>query len=236
MTLGEMLTDLTARIGSTPEVSNSDMTLWINEGMRMFCNEYNYTWLSKRVTSSTFANQEEYTLPADYKLMIELRIDPTSTDPSVYKYYPWQQRYTAPSGEKSVSVLGSIMRVTPTPTTTGSSNIYLSYVRYATNMTAQSDSPSDTDIAGMPETYHPAIIQYAYGIYQSYDEEQSEFESVMGSPTNPIPGTYYYFVKRAIEEDGKQKMGLQNKMISLQQASGYTLPNRTGSVSAVLGV
>ena len=236
MTLAEMLTDLNARIGSTPEISNVNRTTWLNEGLRIFCEEYPYYWLEKRSTASTVANQEEYSIPSDLKQIIELKIDSTASDPNVYSYRPYQQRFGTLSNEQTYSLIASVMRITPTPITTGTDNIDLTYIRRPVNMVAQSDSPSDTAIASMPETYHPALIQYAFAIYNSYDEEQAEYQAIMGNKMNPIPGTYYYYVALARKEDEKRKMGLRRKMLTKQYATGYTRPNQVGLVSQVLKV
>ena len=236
MTLAEMLTDLNARIGSTPEVSNANMTTWLNEGMRTFCEEYPFYWLERRVTTSTIANQNEYNFPSDFKQVVELSIDGTDENPHIYTYRPYQQRYGVGATEETVSIVGSVMRVTPTPTTTGDQNMNLTYIMRPANMVAQSDSPSDTAIANMPEVYHPAIIQYAFAIYNAYDEEQAEFQAIMGNKMNPIPGTYYYYVALAKKEDEKRKMGTRRKMLTKQYAVGYTRPNQLGLVSQVLKV
>lgn len=236
MTLGQMLTDLNARIGSTPEISNANLTTWLNEGLRIFCEEYPYYWLEKRVTTSSIANQNEYNVPSDLKQIIELSMDSTASDPNIYAYRPYQQRFGVESSEKTVSLIGSVMRITPTPSSTGDDNINLTYIMRPANMSSQSDSPSDTDIANMPEVYHPALIQYAFAIYNSYDEEQAEYQAIMGNKMNPIPGTYYYYVNLARKEDEKRKMGTRRKMLSKQYATGYTRPNQSGLVSQVLKV
>lgn len=236
MTLAQLLTDLNSRIGSTPEVSNANMTTWLNEGMRVFCEEYPFYWLEKRVTTSTIANQNEYNLPSDFKQIIELSIDQTDENPNIYVYKPYQQRFGTLSNEQTVSVVGSVMRITPTPSTTGDQNVNLTYIMRPANMSAQSDSPSDSTIANMPEVYHPALVQYAFAIYNSYDEEQAEYQAIMGNKMNPIPGTYYYYVNLARKEDEKRKAGVRRKMLSKQYATGYTRPNQVGLVSQVLKV
>lgn len=236
MTLAQLLTDLNARIGSTPEVSNANMTTWLNEGMRVFCEEYPFYWLEKRVTTSSIENQSEYNLPSDFKQIIELSMDQTDENPNIYVYKPYQQRFGTVSSEQTVSVVGNVMRITPTPDTTGDNNINLTYIMRPANMTSQGDSPSDSTIANMPEVYHPALVQYAFAIYNAYDEEQAEFQAIMGNKLNPIPGTYYYYVNLARKEDESRKMGTRRKMLTKQYATGYTRPNQLGLVSQVLKV
>jgi hypothetical protein len=236
MTLAQLLTDLNARIGSTPEVSNANMTLWINEALRAFCNEYDFHWLYRRKTANTIANQREYNLPTDCKTVVEIQVDPTDDDPNIYEYKVYQQRFGVDPTQETISIMNNIMRLNPAPTTNGANNIHLTYIRYPTNLVEQSDSPSDTGIAGMPEVYHPALVMYAYAMYNSYDEEQAEFGDIMGNPIQPKPGTYSYFVKMARDESEKIKRGSGARLISLQEAIGYTLPNDTGGVSVVLGV
>ena len=236
MTRGEIIIDLKSRIGSDPEVSDSRLIDWVNEGLRIFCAEHDYYWLQKRVTTSTFADQAEYTMPTDFKSIIEVRIDPTDDDPNVYKYIPYQQRYGLGATEKAMTMVGNVLWVHPTPTTTTSNNVYLTYTRYPSNMDEDSDSPSDDDIAGMPEAFHPALIVYAFALYQGYDEEHGEMDQLMGSQRSPRPGTFYYFVNLAKREDEQIKKGVRRHMLSKQEAIGYTKPNQIGIVSEVLKI
>lgn len=236
MTLSEMLLDLSARIGSTPEVTNAQMTVWLNEAMRVFCREDDFHWLEKRVTSSTFADQDEYESPDDFWKGIELQIDSTDQDPAVYRFVPYEQRHGVEPGDKVFTQINDIIIVDPTPETTGSSNIELSYLRNPTNMVDVGDSPSDTAIAHMPEVYHPALVLYAFGIYNTYDEEHAEAEAIFGTANSPRPGTYQWFVNLAKKDNEKQKRGERRKMLTKQAAVGYTKPNQIGRVSQVLKI
>jgi hypothetical protein len=231
MTLNEMLADLNARIGSEPEIDNAQMTYWINQAMRAFCMESDFSWLEKKQTASTVASQAEYVVPTDYKRATEVQIDSTSTSKNVYRFTPHELRDLVETSEKTFTEFGGKLVIHPTPSTTTSNNIELWYIRKPTNLTDAGDSPSDSDIANMPEEYHEALILYAFATYNSYDEEQSEARLIMGNPRSPIPGTYQYFVNLAKREDSKKKRGARVKMMSKQEFTGYKQPNRTGNSS-----
>lgn len=237
MTLSEMLADLNARIGSEPEISNSQMTYWLNQAMRAFCMESDFTWLEKKQTANTVASQSLYNVPTDYKRTVELRIDATSTSKNIYTFLPHETRVLADTTDKVFSEYNGQLEISPTPSANGTNNIELWYIRKPTNMSAGSDSPSDSGIANMPEEYHEALVIYAFSIYNTYDEEHGEARQLMGNPRNPVPGTYAYFVDLARREDAKKKRGARRKMYSKQEFVGYTKPNEASSnASAVLKV
>lgn len=235
MTLDEMLTDLNKRIGSNPEVSNANMTTWINQGLRTFCMEEDFTWLEKKVTANTVEDQAEYAVPSDFKRATELRVNSTSDDLNVYKYVPHEQRVLYSDDQDVFSFFGGEIILNPIPDADGTNNIELWYIQKPENLVNSSDSPSDSDIANMPEEYHEALVLYAFSNYNSYDEEQDEARAIMGNPRNPIPGTYQYFVSLAKREDEKQKRGARRKFMSIQQFTGYAHPNKTSSTDTVLG-
>lgn len=236
MTLSEMLTDLKARIGSADdEITDGVLTTWINRALVVFCNEQDWTWLETSTTDSTVASQETYNVPTDFNRLVELQIDGTSASPQPYEIVPFEQRVLAVSGEKKVSIFNGQFWIYPIPTSSGSSNIDIRYIRTPTIMTSTDESPSDTGIAEMPERYHEALVIYAFGIYNTYDEEHAEAESLMGSVNSPRPGTYYYYVDLAKRDDAQQKRGERTRMLSKQEFVGYSYPNSTSTTTTVLG-
>jgi hypothetical protein len=236
MTFAQLVADLKVRIGSSPEVQDSDLKSWINEALRVFCTQDEFYWLERRQTANTVNGQDEYLLPTDHKKLIEIRIDPTDSDPCLYEYRPWQQRHGLESTQKVCSVIESILWVHPTPSADGTNNLYITYVRFPTDMTQDSDQPSDYGIANMPAVYHPALVVYAFALYQGYDEEHAEMEQLMGNPMAPRPGTFFYFVKLAKDENEARKIGVHRRMLSKQESVGYSKSNQSGAVSAVLGI
>jgi hypothetical protein len=230
MTLAQMLADLNARIGSSPEVSNAQMTYWLNQGLRTFCEENDFSWLEKKQIASAVSGQSDYALPSDFKRLVELQIDSTP-----YAYSSHEFRVLRSSSDKFFSIFGPTMTISPTPTATGSGNMELWYIKRPANLVNDSDSPSDTTIASMPEAYHEALILYAFAIYNAYDEEQAENQALMGSKTNPLPGTFYYFVKLAKDADSTIKKAQRSRMLSRQEFIGYSYPNRSPISNTVLG-
>lgn len=230
MTLSEMLADLNARIGSSPEVSNAQMTFWLNQGLRAFCEESDFSWLEKKKIASIVSGQTDYSLPSDFKRLVELQID---NEPYAYSSHEFRVLHTSP--DKIYSFFGNAMTISPTPTTTGSGNMSMWYIRRPANMVNQSDSPSDSGIANMPEAYHEALILYGFAIYNSYDEEQAESQAIMGSKSNPLPGTFYYFVNLAKDADSTIKKAQRSRMLSKQEFVGYAHPNQSARTTTVLG-
>ena len=239
MTLSEMITNLTSRIGvvNGQEISNNILIMWLNEALRAFCDEADFNWLMARATSSTSTGQTEYALPDDFSRPFELRVNgSTASDHGVYHYFPYEQRYGVPSGVNGYTYLGNTLILLTTPTADGSGNIELTYVRTPTDMSANTDSPSDFAIASMPAAYHAALICYAFALYNGYDEEAADSQYWLGNATNPSPGTYNWFVKKAVKRNGHLKKGERRKMLSKQEATGYTHANQVGIASPVLKI
>lgn len=218
MTFAEITEDVKARIGSEPEVDDIMIQNWINQGLLAFCNEYDFIWLEKEATFSGIAGTSRYSLPTDCKRPIELTFNSTSADPNVYSFVPYQERHRITSDQKAITRVGNVMIVYPEVTETGSNDGYLTYIRRGTKMTENSDSPSDFCIASMPEAYHEALVLYAFGIYQTYDEENEEKNNLMGNMERPTPGTFAYFVEMAKREDMKQKRGVKRRFLSRKEA------------------
>jgi hypothetical protein len=230
VTLDQLLTDLNARIGSEPEIENANMTTWLNQGLLTFCNTADYHWLEKLKTASTVTSQEAYAMPSDCKRMLELKVDGTR-----YQYVRFERRNMFTTDQKTYSVLNNQIYLNPIPTTTTANNISMAYVMRPSKMVDGSDSPSDTDIAQLPEVYHEALVIYAFAVYNGYDEEHGEQESLMGRELRPVPGSFYWFVKTAKEEEQQRKRGQRGKMMSTNNYYGYSRPNQTAQVNTVLG-
>jgi hypothetical protein len=231
MTLAEMIADLKSRIGSEPEVTTGEMTTWLNQGLLAFCNTYNYGWLETTAKGSTVSGQESYALPTDYKKIIELKVNDVR-----YFYVPYEQRNMYDSGDSFYTIINNRLVLNPVPDITSSQNISISYIRRPAKLVDQSDAPSDTDIANIPETYHEAIVLYAFAIYNSYDEEHGERADIMGNELRPIPGTFYWWVKNARDEETAKKRGQRSRMMGTKRYYGYSHPNQLGrNRSTVLG-
>ena len=230
-----MITDLITRIGSDPEVSNANMITWIDQGLRAFCAEFDFSWLEKEQTADTVASQEKYAIPSKFKRFVEVRVDGTSATPNIYTFVPHEQRSLYSSDQRTYSLFADNIYLNPIPSASGDENIEMSYILKPTNMTTGSDSPSDSGVANMPEEYHEALVIYAFAVYNTYDEEHDEKRELMGNPRNPVPGTYYYFVDLAKKEDAKRKRGARRKMMSKQEFYGHSHPNETARTTTVLG-
>lgn len=230
MTLDEMLLDLNNRIGSEPEVDNSVMSIWLNQGLMAFCNTWDYHWLERVSYSTTISGQSKYALPSDFKRMLDLKVDGER-----YKYVRWERRDTRPSGEKHFSVLNEYVYISPTPDSTSDTNIEMSYIRRPARMTAGTDDPSTNDQANLPDVYHEALVLYAFSIYNTYDEEHNEARSLMGNELRPVPGTFYYHIQTARKEEQQRKRGQRGKMMKTKEFYGYSHPNRLRHSSSVLG-
>jgi len=230
MTLNELLTDLGSRIGSEPEITNAKMTTWLNQGLLSFCNTHDYHWLEEYKTASTVAGQEKYVAPSNMKRMIELKVDDVR-----YKYVRFEQRDMYSTDQKTYSILNNEIYLKPTPSTTTSNNISMAFVIRPTKMVNGSDSPSDSDIARLPEVYHEALVLYAFSIYNTYDEEHGEARAIMGNELRPVPGTFYYMVQTAIKEENQRKKGQRGRMMSTKRYYGYSHPDNYSGTNTILG-
>ncbi len=217
MTLDQMITDLQTRIGSTPEVESSKLKTWINQGYLAFASAYDFTWLEQLANASTVADQSRYSLPSDCKRVVELKIDDDR-----YYYVPYEQRDLRDSSEEYFTIIGTEFIINPTPTTTGSSDIEMVYIKRPEKLVDGSDEP---DL--LPEAFHEALVIYAFAIYNTYDEEHDEAQSLMGSELRPRPGTFYWYVQTARKEEQKKKRGARRRMLLKQEATGST---STGTV------
>ena len=229
-----MLLDLKARIGSSPEVDDTYLKGWLNRALHAFCSEGEFHWLEKKATANTIASQERYALPSDFKIMSELQVDGSAGSPEPYQLTTHERRVLNSPGAKNFSIFADEIYLYPIPTASGSNNIEMWYLRKPTSMTDDADAPSDSDIANMPEEYHEALVIYAFANYNAYDEEHEEKRELMGDMRADAPGTYAYFVKKAIEDDEKFKRGQRSRMMSRQEASGFAFPNQSGNTTTVL--
>ena len=115
MTRDEIITDLSTRIGSDPEVSNARMVTWIDQGLRAFCMENDFSWLELHKTASTVASQENYVLPTDYKRSVEIRVDGTTASPNIYTYVPHEQRSLYTTAQRTFSEFSDDIYLNPIP-------------------------------------------------------------------------------------------------------------------------
>ena len=220
MTLDQMLTDLNKRIGSTPEVDNTNMATWLNQAYLSFCNTYDFTWLEETTTDSPIEGHDTYSLPSNCKMVIELKINDER-----YTYVPFEQRDLKDASEYWFTILGNNYIINPTPTTTGSADIDLVYIKRASKMVEGSDSP---DL--LPEVYHEALVIYAFSIYNTYDEEHDEARALMGNELRPSPGTFYWYVQMAKKEEQRKKRGARRRMLGTKEYYG-----KDTSTTTVLG-
>lgn len=231
MTFAEMVTDLLSRIGSDPEVITARLKDWLNEGLLTFCNENPFYWLEREATASTEMDVARYTMPQNCKDIIEIVIGD-----DVYRKVPYLERHTIDPADHAFTQIGNNFILYPTPEETGSNNIELTYIRKPTKMSDDADSPSDSDIANMPEQYHAALTTYAFAVYQSYDEEHEERRDLVGNPNLPVFGTFERFLVQAKKEDERYKRQGKRRMMSRQEAIGYNHPNSITGRSPVLKI
>lgn len=161
VTLADLLNRLAYRLreNSSPDDTNEKTrrVSAINEGYRKICGERYWWFLKTSGSTTTVASQETYTLPANFRDLIEVRVDglrydiiqdteafdtaeypPSSTVPKCFVY-----------GENELHLL-------PVPTASGITIAYR-YYQYV------NDLVSDTDTIIIPDLYSDILPAYAYG-------------------------------------------------------------------------
>ena len=167
ITVADMLTSIAYRRGEAGSPDNATEQArrirFLNEAYRAVMLK-NYYWFAvKTLTDDTVASQETYTLPSDYREMIEVRVDdlarypmPASEAFDFYRYPPIAFTYKYDYDNKYYYIFGSELHLIPEPSAAGTDNLQLRYYYWPTALT----TTSDTVI--IPDQYTEALVAYAF--------------------------------------------------------------------------
>ena len=170
LTVADILESVALRKGegSTPnnQTENKRRIKYINQAYMAILHKNVYWFTEKTVkTANTVANQETYTLPTDFRQMVEVRIDdivripePSSQAFSEYSYPPIATYYAGYYADKYYFLYNNEIHFLPVPSTTSvTPNIQYRYYYWPTKLTASTDS------IVIPEAYCEALSAYCAG-------------------------------------------------------------------------
>lgn len=179
-----LLTDLKNKIGPAVTVDDSGLTAWLNEAYMYMVDEIvkqNADYFTTSKLSDVNANEQEYSLPADYEKVLMVNIMYSGN---------WKRALPLPninaipviqipnSGQGFVVddprfyIYGGFIGFLPIPTTTASEGLKLWYVYTPTELVGDSDSPA------IPAKYHHLITMGAYAIYLDQDDQHQAASTI----------------------------------------------------------
>lgn len=202
-TAAELQTRLAYRLGenSAPSDANEKARRlsFLNEGLREVYKQA-YFWFTQKIDTSleTQATVETYTLPTDFRDIIEVRVDgkiavaiPQHEAFGSYNYPPLYYQYN--SLVQSYFIFGETeLHLIPVPSTTGTNNISLRYYSYPTAMTV------DASTTLIPDQYIDLLVAYAFGRISQIDSERGSAADGFDEFTNTI--------RLMMQENMKRKM------------------------------
>lgn len=170
LTVADILESVALRKGEsgTPSnlTENKRRIKYINQAYMTILQKNSYWFTEKTVkTDLTIANQEAYTLPTDFREMIEVRVDdivripePSSEAFSEYSYPPIATYYTSYYADKYYFLYNNEIHLLPIPSTSSlTANIQYRYYYWPAKLTASTDS------IVIPEAYCEALSAYCSG-------------------------------------------------------------------------
>ena len=206
-TVPDIQTSLAYRLGENAAPTNitekARRLRFINEALRSLWNR-NQWWFSEDTASlSAVSNQEEYSLPADYRDIIDLKVDGKFYTLSNYADLadnsnilgPYSQ--TLPVISSQSYVLDNTLHVLPKPTANGTDNIEIRYFKGPATLT-------ESSILEVPDLFADAIVAFAYARICQLDSERGsaadgfdEFEEIIVNLTKEH-NRHYLFGKSVL--------------------------------------
>ena len=212
-TVLDLHTSLAYRLGENSAPSDATEKAkrlsWFNEGYRDLMKR-EFWWFSRKTdTESTVEDQQAYSMPADFRKFIEMRVDDY-----LYSEIPYDEVYSkldSPSRIVSLPqysepnrfyIKASSYYLDPTPSADGTDNIDLYYYYFPTALT------SDSDVTIIPDLYVDLLVAYAEGRYWSSITQRgkasdgfSEFEQIVSQMTRENNSQYLGVANRTLHPD-----------------------------------
>ena len=189
-TLSDVLTSLSYRLGESSVPSDASERArrirYINEGYRNLISRGVFWFTEDSSTESTVADQEAYSLPSDFRIMIEVRVDDKVYTPisqkeafslydSTYQYF----NYDDVVSNKHFYIFNNEIHILPAPSAIGVDNISFKFYNYPTEVSA------DSDTFVIPDFFSEALVSYAYARVCMLDDKRgnasdgmNEFEEI----------------------------------------------------------
>lgn len=178
-TLDDVLLELAYRLGEDSSPTNTNekarRVRYINEGYRKVVERMPFWFTEETYTTSSVADDPTYSLPTDYRDMVEVRVDNVLYTPishhKVFGMYDEDNQvfnYGDLITDKHWYIFDSLLYLVPAPASSGTNNIELKYYRYPTEVT----TGSGTFI--IPDLYIGALSAYAYARKNQYKGKRGE--------------------------------------------------------------
>lgn len=190
-TLSDILTSVAYRMAedSTPSDSSEEARRirYVNEGLRKIVSRHPFWWTEASATESTVADQETYSLPSDFRDMIEVRISdklytaiPRSKVLGLYDDTIKLFNYDDIITNKHYYIYADTLYIIPTPSASTADAIEMKYYKYPTAVS------NDSDTFDMPDLYTESLVAYAFARLSQLDgrrgdaaDAMAEFEEIV---------------------------------------------------------
>jgi len=173
LTLADLLTSLAYRLGedSSPDdaTEKSRRVRFINEGYRKLIATQPMWFSETSTTLSSVALQETYTLPSDFRDIIELRVDNEVYDAiSQAEVFQLENTDDTEYLYNRFYIYQNELHILPKPEDSGTNNIAIKYFKYPTLVS------SDSDTFIIPDFYLDALVAYAYARINQLDDRRGD--------------------------------------------------------------
>lgn len=178
LTLSDLLTSLAYRLGEdsspTDASEKARRVRFINEGYRKMLSTMPIWFSISSTTFNSVLNQETYDtitggFPADYRDMIELRVDDDLyTNIPDAKLAELEEIDDKDNIGDKWYVQENILHILPAPETSGTNNISMKYFKYPTLAT------SDSSTFIIPDFFTDALVAYAYARISQMDDKRGD--------------------------------------------------------------
>jgi len=176
LTVHDLLTSVAYRRGESGNPDNATEQArrlrFLNEAYRAVLLKNRYWFTVKTGSDSTKADHEAYDLPADFRDMLEVRIDDIARYPMAdfdafasYRYPPDIPTY---DDRQRYYLSGNQIHFLPAPTEDGTNNIAYRYYYWPANPTQMSDTVI------IPDQYTDALVAYVFARLAHQDGERGD--------------------------------------------------------------
>ncbi len=175
LTAHDLLTSVAYRRGESGNPDNAieqaRRLRFLNEAYRAALLKNRYWFAVKTATESAVANQEAYDLPADFRDMIEVRVDEVAHRPmadfAAFDAQPYPPSI-AVGDNCRYYIFGNQLHLLPVPSENGTDNIAYRYYFWPDSLTQMSDPVI------IPDQYSDVLVAYVFARLAHRDGERGD--------------------------------------------------------------
>lgn len=152
----------------TDDWSDTKLNNVVNQGLRIISARYPWPWLLATTTLDTIASQQSYTIASDFLRLhsvlptgVNDRLDIVSP---IEAFETWGDNFQEAATATSCFLLGSKLYLVPIPSTTATAAYQVHYVKRATIMS------NDTDTPEFDSEFHLLLAEY--GVAKVWEREE----------------------------------------------------------------